>query len=172
MVNKIYNNTLLEKKIVLDYSSVNNNFLSNVLSKLKNDLEGLCIDQGYIKPNSIKIINYSTGELYENKIQFNIIYECLIANPVESQVLECKVKSVTKIGVRGELNNDDSNPLVIFIARDHHYNNELFSEIKEDDIINVRVIGKRYELNDKYISIIAEIVDYEKKTTIKKTKKK
>jgi len=34
-----------------------------------------------------------------------------------------------------------------------------FSKIKEHDSIVIRVIGIRYELNDKYISIIAEFID-------------
>ena len=32
-------------------------------------------------------------------------------------------------------------------------------QVKEDDVINVRVIGTRFELNDKYISIIAELLN-------------
>jgi hypothetical protein len=33
-----------------------------------------------------------------------------------------------------------------------------FNEIKEGDKMNIRVIGQRFELNDKYISIIGELV--------------
>jgi hypothetical protein len=47
---------------------------------------------------------------------------------------------------------------VVFIARDHNYNNEQFSDVNVGDKFNVRVIGQRFELNDKYISIIAELV--------------
>mgnify|MGYP007000347125 len=61
-------------------------------------------------------------------------------------------------------------PLIIFIARDHHYKNpELFSSIKESDEIIVKIIGQRFELNDPAISVIAELIDFEKK--IKKKKK-
>jgi hypothetical protein len=35
----------------------------------------------------------------------------------------------------------------------------LFSQVQLNDEIKVRVIGQRYELNDKYISIIAELID-------------
>jgi hypothetical protein len=48
-------------------------------------------------------------------------------------------------------------PLNIFIARDHHYNVAYFSELKEGDIIMVRVIGQRFELNDPFVSIICEL---------------
>ena len=52
----------------------------------------------------------------------------------------------------------DPSPLVIFIARDHHFQNAYFNNINESDIIHIRVIGQRYELNDKFISVIAEII--------------
>jgi len=47
----------------------------------------------------------------------------------------------------------------LFIARDHHHLNESLSTIKENDNLLARVIGIRYELNDKYISAIAKLKD-------------
>jgi hypothetical protein len=46
----------------------------------------------------------------------------------------------------------------VFVARDHHYNNNLFNSIQEGDKFNARIIGQRFELYDTYVSIIAEIV--------------
>ena len=40
----------------------------------------------------------------------------------------------------------------------NHYNNNYFSSIQEGDKVNVRVIGQRFELNDKFISIIGELI--------------
>ena len=48
--------------------------------------------------------------------------------------------------------------MVVFIARDHYYKNKYFSSIKEDQQITIKVIGTRFELNDKYISVIADLV--------------
>jgi hypothetical protein len=48
--------------------------------------------------------------------------------------------------------------VVVFIAKDHHYNIAHFNDVKEGDKINVRIIGQRFELNDKYVSIIGELV--------------
>ena len=94
--------------------------------------------------------------------------ECLLTNPVESMMINCMVKSITKVGVRAELIVDDNiSPYVIFIARDHHYNNETFSQIKENDIIQVRILGQRYELNDKFISVIAELISINNYRTLK-----
>ena len=72
--------------------------------------------------------------------------------------IACVAKNITKAGIRAE-SGDDPNPLVIFIARDHHNKMPYFSQVNEGDKIEIKVIGQRFELNDKYISIIAELID-------------
>tara|TARA_Y100000741_G_scaffold63502_1_gene45283 strand:- start:8304 stop:8918 length:615 start_codon:yes stop_codon:yes gene_type:complete len=163
---KFYSKVLLSEKINVPFKSINSD-INTVLQKIiKNKIEGICINEGYVKPDSVNLISYSTGELYANYVQYDIIYECLIANTVESMIIDCIVKSITKVGLRAELNESIS-PFIIFIARDHHFENELFSKIKENDIINVRVLGQRYELNNRYISVIAELVDINNSETLK-----
>ena len=53
----------------------------------------------------------------------------------------------------------DENPIVVFITRDHNYNKDKFKDVKENDEIQVKVIGIRYQLNDDSISIIAEYIN-------------
>jgi hypothetical protein len=165
----IYIRSLLTQKIVLNYGEVNSELFDTLEGKLKHFNEGKCIKDGYVKNNSVKLLTYSGGELFSNKLVFECVFECLITNPVESMVLNCVAKSITKVGVRAELVTDDNNsPYIIFIARDHHYSNEVFSQIKENDMLQVRVLGQRYELNDKFISVIAELISINNYGTLKK----
>ena len=165
----IYISSLLTQKIVLNYNEVNSELFNTLETKLKQYNEGKCIKDGYVKNNSVKLLTYSGGELFSNKLVFECVYECLITNPVESMMLNCIARSITKVGVRAELLTDDNNsPYIIFIARDHHYNNEIFSQIKENDMLQVRVLGQRYELNDKFISVIAELININNYGTLKK----
>jgi hypothetical protein len=73
-------------------------------------------------------------------------------------IVPCVAKNITKAGIRAESANDVPSPIIVFLAKDHHFNLAQFAEVQEGDKINVRVIGQRFELNDKYISIIAELV--------------
>jgi DNA-directed RNA polymerase subunit E'/Rpb7 len=164
----VYSRSLLTRKIVLKYDEVNSELFDILETKIKKLNEGKCIKEGYVKNNSVKLLTYSSGELFDNKILFECVFECLITNPVESTMIYCITKSITKVGVRAELIVDDEHsPYVVFIARDHHYNNEAFSQIKENDIIQVRILGQRYELNDKFISIIAELISINNYSTLK-----
>ena len=165
----IYISSLLTQKIVLNYNEVNSDLFNTLEVRLKQFNEGKCIKDGYVKNNSVKLLTYSGGELFSNKLVFECVFECLITNPVESMMLNCVAKSITKVGVRAELVTDDNvSPYIIFIARDHHYNNEIFSQIKENDMLQVRVLGQRYELNDKFISVIAELININNYGTLKK----
>ena len=164
----VYIRSLLTQKTVLKYDEVNSELFDILETKIKKLNEGKCIKEGYVKNNSVKLLTYSSGELFDNKILFECVFECLITNPVESTIIYCITKSITKVGVRAELIVDDEHsPYVVFIARDHHYNNEVFSQIKENDIIQVRILGQRYELNDKFISIIAELISINNYSTLK-----
>jgi len=154
----VYFKSVDNYKLQIDFKDLTNDVYSILQNKLANILEGKCNNSGLIKKNSIKILTHSSGELVGNKIKFDIVFESLITNPVENMIIECKVSSVTKVGIRASLNNDDSNPFVIFLSRDHHYNNKAFSEKTIGNIITVKVLGKRYELFDESISIIGELL--------------
>jgi DNA-directed RNA polymerase subunit E'/Rpb7 len=167
----IYNSIILNENICIKITDINSSIKKNFEAILKKEKEGKCGSEGYLKPNSIKIISYSTGVLYSDFVKYNVFYECLISNPPENIVIECIVKSTTKVGIRAEI-NDENSPFIVFISRDHHYERANFSEIKENDIINVRIIGKRFELNDKYISVIGELIDKDSYQTTKKELKK
>ena len=164
----IYIKSLLTQKIVLNYEEVNSELFNTLEYKIKQFNEGKCIKEGYVKNNSVNLLTYSSGELFDNKLLFECVFECLLTNPVESMVIDCLAKTITKIGVRAELIVDDNiSPYIIFIARDHHYNNETFSKIKENDVLQVRIMGQRYELNDKQISIIAQLISINNYNTLK-----
>ena len=164
----IYMKNIIARKIHLPFTSIGENIKENIEKYLSLQIEGKCIDEGYIRPNSIKIVSYSAGVIMGNDVIFEVLLECLVCRPVEGMRFRAIVKNVTKAGIRAEINEVKS-PVVVFIARDHHYKSKEFAKLQEGDDINVRVIGIRYELNDEYISIIGELV--EKKIRVAKIPK-
>ena len=80
-------------------------------------------------------------------------------------VFKC-ISKYLQVGIRAVYTNEES-PVTIYIARDHHIKNNDFNKIKENDILSIRVIGIRYQLNDENIHILAEYI----KTSDKKKQK-
>jgi hypothetical protein len=121
-------------------------------------LSGKCIVEGYVKPGSVKIITYSSGLIRGENVIFDVIVKCEVCFPVANMLLKCVAKNITKAGIRAESAEEQPSPFVLFVARDHHYSNDLFNSVEENEKFTARVIAQRFELNDKYVSIIAEIV--------------
>ena len=157
----IYHNTMITKKVSVPISNIGKNLSETLENIISSDSEGRCIAEGYVKPRSTKILTYSSGLINSDTIIFEVVMECMICHPVEGMHIDCEIKNITRAGIRAET-RDTPSPVVIFVARDHNTSNK-YSNLSENQEITVRVIGQRYELNDKYISIIAEIISVKKK---------
>ena len=149
---------ILTRKVRLPFTSVGSNLVENISLDLSNRIEGKCVQEGFIKPNSIRIVNYSAGIINGKFVTFTVVFECLVCRPVEGMKFKSVIKNITKAGVRCETIEDPS-PVVVFIARDHHFKSKEFSQLKLEDSITVKVIGIRYELNDPYICVIAKFIE-------------
>ena len=154
----VYHPSILSAKLILSPNEIGNNLKSNLEKMIRMNTEGRCIAEGYIQPDSVRIGNYSAGNLMNGSVEFQSTYECMVCHPVEGMIVECLAKTITKAGVHAEITDNLGNtPVTVFIARDHHANDKRFSEIKENAKIKATVIGVRYELNDPYICVIASL---------------
>jgi DNA-directed RNA polymerase subunit E'/Rpb7 len=154
----VYMNSLLSRKLQVSFNKLGKN-IKEILEKLiKKEIEGKCTIEGFVKSNSTKLLTYSSGVIFENKVEFDVVFECLVCCPVEGMLIKCNVKNKTQAGIRA-LIDEDKSPVVVYLSRDHHYNNKYFNTVKENDEITIRVIGQRYELNDEQVSVIGEIVE-------------
>lgn len=155
----IYNTVLITHRLPISIVYIGDNIKQTLEKGVANEIEGKCIVEGYVKPQSCSVVSYSCGELIGSDVMFIIIVECEVCCPVEGMHIACVAKNITEsAGIKAKT-EDSPSPVVIYIARDHHFKNTEFSKIKVGDKINVRVIGQRFELNDEYISVIAELIE-------------
>ena len=157
-VKNVYSRSLITKSIWLPIGTIGKNLDKTIEDTIVSTVEGKCIVEGYVKQKSVKIITYSSGVVKGDKIVFEIVYECEVCFPVAGMKLNCVAKNITKAGIRAESAEGDPSPFILFVARDHYFSNDYFNSIKENEKFTAKVIAQRFELNDKYISIIAEIV--------------
>jgi len=174
----LYTEALLTKTVSLEISSVGGPHMETTLeTALKHEYEGKCGVDGYVKPNSLKIQTYSSGIIERgNILTFYVSFTCQVCQPVEGMVFACTVKNITKAGIRAESATDFPSPIVVFVPRDHamvthhasHHPSaaadtfqarlEAFQSAQIDDKILVKVAGQRFELGDKFVSIIGDLV--------------
>lgn len=155
----VYLKSVLERKVCLNITEIGKSVKQNLEMKLEMQLGGKCVYEGYIKPKTVEIRSYSSGLVNGNNVEFYVTFDAMVCLPVEGMEIECVCKTITKAGIHAEVIDEQKNkPITMFIARDHHYLDSKFSNIKETDKITARVIGIRYELNDDFICTIGKLL--------------
>ena len=157
--NVLYSKSILTQKVQLPYIIVGSNIETTIKHTISTKIEGKCIVEGYVRPGSIQIINISSGTLQGRFVEFVVVFECSICCPVEGMLIKCYAKNITQAGIRAFTNLDEKkSPVIVYVSRDHHSSDAYFNSIHEKDAIRIRVIGQRFELNDKQVSIIGELL--------------
>lgn len=137
------------------------------LKKIKDDIEGRCIGEGFVIPNTVNITERGriTFPLEALQLYYSMCvnYKYTVCNPNPGVVLKCRVYTKNKIGIYGRLVSSNS-PLMILIPEDlcdTPHKKEILRNAQKDDMLSVVVWRKKFEQNDKKIIVVAEIVDDE-----------
>jgi DNA-directed RNA polymerase subunit E'/Rpb7 len=167
---EIFMRVLLNDKIKLEPRYINKNIHKELTYRLKEKLEAKCTRHGYIKKNSIESYKVTPGIIemasLNGAIQYEIYFHADVCNPMLGTIINAKVMNVNKFGILAESGYTDpesgefSNILEIIIAKNSV---SIVSEINLENVqigdeVRVEIMGKKYELNDKQITIIGRIV--------------
>ena len=108
-----------------------------------------------------------SGSNFRGVIRYLTIMQADVCNPFSGVIVKGEVININKLGLL--LKND---PLSIIVPREYHENKDVFKTIQINDKLEVEVIGKRYDLNDTEISVIARLPKHYKKNSIIVKKRK
>lgn len=168
---EIYNNITLKKKVLLFPKDLNKNLLKNLKKKIIGKYEGKCTTEGFIKNDSIELMNRSIGKItgsnFRGTYEYVVLFNADVCCPVNGEKIKCKILNINRLGILAE-----SGPLSIIIPKDYHEDKSVFKSLDINDLIIIEVIGKRFEINDTKISIVGKLSDNKEKIVkIKKIKK-
>ena len=163
-----YSDYMACRKITIPYNEVTKHAAAGKVTEMirkhiSRQIENKCTIEGFVHPNTCKVLSHSSGMLQGPNVVFDVAYKCSVFLPCEGAVLVCRVKSVTGAGILAGINNASVvNPVVVYVLREHHSSepsNSYFNAIKPDSVIRVRVVGRRFELNDTHVSVIGELLN-------------
>ena len=162
----------MNEKIKLEPKFLNKHFREELQKRLVKKLEGICSKHGYIRHNTIKIHKIKPGlvELISlnGHIQYDVYFHAEVCNPHITSVIKCKITNTNKFGILAEAGyryeGHFYSILEVIIAKNSV---SIKSDInlddkKEGDIIKVEIVGKKFELNDKKISLVGRIANSSK----------
>tara|TARA_X000000950_G_scaffold56097_1_gene67380 strand:+ start:1757 stop:2359 length:603 start_codon:yes stop_codon:yes gene_type:complete len=164
----IFVKSIVHKKIFLSFQSIGSNLLENIEKNIKEKYTEKCCKEGYISKLNLNIISFSPGVIQGNNVVFDVIFECLVCKPIIGQTFKCKIKNITKAGIRAQyVTGKGNSPVTVYLARDNHYKNEYYNSIKENknQTLKIKVLGVRFELNDDTIYVLGELLRVYKNET-------
>ncbi len=174
-MDNIFYRVLLNDRVKVEPRHLSKDYRSYVQNKLKVGMEGKCTKHGYIKEGSIELYKIAPGNIeligLNGDIIFDVYYYADVCNPLIGNVVKAVVSNVNKFGVLADVNGI----LEIIIAKNSiniiHDTVVELDNIKIGDEIFVEVIGKKFELFDKKISIVGKVVSSFTQSNTKTSKK-
>lgn len=161
------NEHILNTNLNIPANELTKNIDDTIRSKLKQQLEGLCFEDGYIMKDSVKIINRTMGRVVINdnmsKVQYRIKYKADIISPSEGDIIESYISNINKLGVilyikTSDGDTSENSPIIIMIPKE--YLKESTYNIDDLNIgqrMNIEVVGCRIKYQSDKIQVIAKV---------------
>lgn len=171
-MSEVFTECILVDKVNLRPSDLYAEPKATILHLLRDRYEGKCSRHGYIRRGSIKIYKLGLGQVQmvslNGDVSYAVQFSADVCLPVVGNVYKATVKNMNKFGVLCEVTQDKDTVMEIIVAKNSP---EIQSEVNLDDlnigdVVNVEVLGRKFELNDKKISIIGRLVLYFKQSRV------
>ena len=140
-------------------NEINSDLDKTILYKLQDKIGNKCNKYGFINSESIIIKNKSKPKIisqhFDGSLYYKIEYTAEIINPSLNSKIKCKILKKNKHGILANIN-------CIYVVIPYIYNNinneNQFKNLNIGDEINIIVIEKNYEINDKQINVLGKII--------------
>jgi DNA-directed RNA polymerase subunit E'/Rpb7 len=154
--------------VQLSPSELDSKYQERIYEKVRAVYEGTCTKFGYIKPKSIDIVKRSCGSFvkqhFNGAIRFDLICRGEVCNPVQGSIVTAIVKNKNLLGILAESTMEldgDILPILDIIVPINSAG--IISDVSLDsisigDTVDIEVMGKKYQIKDKKISIIGRVI--------------
>ncbi|MBI52182.1 MAG: hypothetical protein CL779_03070 [Chloroflexi bacterium] len=160
------NEQLLTTNLSISSNEINKNIDNTIRNKLKDQIEGLCFEDGYIVKDSVKIIKKSMGKIVVNNnissINYPITYTAMVISPTEGDEIQCYVSNINKMGIIAyiKLSKEDDtkdSPIIIMVPKEYFNESTLnFDDIHIGQTLNIIVVGTRIKYYSERIQVIGK----------------
>ena len=106
-----------------------------------------------------KLIGTLTQHLAINITPFKESSQDIIIHTQNNQIIQCIVGNIDKSQVICYIGEPEVSPVEVYLFKHHHVGNPEFIALKNNDIINVKIGGSKWEYNDTCINSIAQFVN-------------
>lgn len=173
-VSGFFSRLTLRENVVLKPRQMDKNYRDAIVQILRRKYEGLCSHNGYILPGSIDLVDESEGVLRHFSLngdtEFATRFTADVCCPCIGMIVRAKVVNINKLGIMLVVNDHTDHTVLEIIVVKGFDGAKMTSDIDKrlDDVqigqeFDVEVLGRRFCLNDRKISIVGTIIFNDKK---------
>jgi hypothetical protein len=130
-----------------------------LISKIKEKLENKCSRNGFLMPNTLKLLSRSMGKASNGRFigdyVFYVQLQGNVLNPPDGIVIDAEVISKNKMGIYCNYKN----AIRIIVPRDLHIGNEDFDNVTVGELIKIQIKKSRFQVNDDTILSIGYFIE-------------
>jgi DNA-directed RNA polymerase subunit E'/Rpb7 len=143
--------------------------IKNILEeKLRLKHEGFCSANGYVRKGSVKLIAKSMGVAENGRFTGNFLYDCKVSvdvyYPVANSLVDVRILKKNAMGAYAVLSagaDDVDEAMQVNIPHDLHPKSPEFEAIEQNQIVKIRILKSRFQINDRFIIAVGRLHDYE-----------
>lgn len=159
----LWSQATLNTTITITPLELGNDIKETIIKRLKT-FEGTCVYSGYIKPNSIQLINYGNGIAFAEYITFSVNYSALIANPSPGTLLYATITSNNIAAIHLTLlssNANENKNIGAYVIRDTVINsvNTNQNNLVVGSVVEIKVLTCIAFINTENIQLCVTITD-------------
>ena len=132
---------------------------NTILDKLKDKIGDKCDKNGFIKKESINIISKSKPKIipahFDGSLYYRLEYNADVINPNINDLIDCIIIKKNKHGI---LANKDCIYVVIPYIFNGINNEDTLNKLFINDKIQIKIIGKDYDINDTQINVHGDYI--------------
>ncbi len=156
----VYESKVLGANVQLQPNHINTLNIDDVILQLhrnKVETRGKCISEGYIKPDSIRVVGKGLGCMenhnFNGAIDYHIKYVADICNPKPGQIMECIIDTINETSTLCYIGDVLTSPVEIYLFRDHYVGNAEYASLQVGDKIFVQVLNSQHDFGDDKILV-------------------
>lgn len=123
------------------------NIKSALEMNLKRDLEGVFMKEGYVVPDSLRVVDMSAGSVISESLSGDLTYTVMIEADVvrakPGDVLRGKIEDKNKFGIHIVIE-----PLDIILGYIHHKQADALREKEIGDELELVIVTSRFQIGD------------------------
>jgi len=155
---------LLTTSINIESKNITGDINELLFRYLKKKYEGVCNKDGYVKKDSLEIVNRSVGEIKTinsiSYVVYKITYKAIILSPVQGIQINITINSITKMGIIGYLKDKDEDtiedsPFIVIVPKEY-FEDKSVDDYNINDTLDIIIEAARIKYLSKNIQVVAK----------------